>query len=110
MPHIIEVDQSIKIERPGDTVLAFANGISHAIIIPSQVKTEAFRALWKRGKSRKIARIMLFSACIYLLVKDSLPDIQRIIIDEEYTGQEANIRSFLWGRVLGDKGHLPPHP
>ena len=31
MRHVVEVDQSIKIEDSGSTVLAFADGIAHAI-------------------------------------------------------------------------------
>ena len=36
----VEVDQSNKIEQSGPTVLAFANGNSSAIVIPSIVKNE----------------------------------------------------------------------
>ena len=46
MKHTVEVDQSIKIEQLGDTVLAFSNGISHAIIVPARVKREALSVLW----------------------------------------------------------------
>ena len=95
MPYIVEVDQSGKIEQSGPTVLAFSDGISHAILVPSEVKTEGFHTLRKRGKSREIALLLLFSACLYLLLKGHLDQLQKVIIDEEYTGQEDNIKSFL---------------
>jgi hypothetical protein len=38
MPYVVEVDQSIKVEDPGDTFLAFSDGASYAIKVPSSVK------------------------------------------------------------------------
>ncbi len=108
MKHIVEVDQSIKIEQAGNTVLAFANGISHAVVIPSHVKRGALDVLWKKGKSRKLAPIILFFACLYSLLEDYLPNLQKVIIDEEYTGQDANIRFFLLAHIRNDKKHFEP--
>jgi len=45
MLYVVEVDQSRKIEQSGPTILAFSDGISHAIVVPSTVKTQALRAL-----------------------------------------------------------------
>ena len=72
MPYVVEVDQSRKIEQSGPTVLAFSNGISHAIVIPSSVKTQSLRALKDKRKSTKEARILLFATCLYVLLKDYL--------------------------------------
>jgi len=108
MTHVVEVDQSGKIEQSGPTVLAFSNGISHAILIPSGVKREGFRALLRRGKTKDIARLLLFSACLYLLIKDHLDHLQKVIIDEEYTGQEGNIRSFLLEYIKRDGRFFEP--
>ena len=95
MPYIVEVDQSTKIEQSGDTVLAFSDGISDAILVPSRVKTQAFRALRDKGKSKKIAQLLLFSACLYLLFKDHLNQFQRVEIDIEYPEKDADIRANL---------------
>jgi hypothetical protein len=95
MRHRVEVDQSIKIEDTGATVLAFANGIAAAVIIPGPVKRAALNALLLRGKSRQIARLMLFAAGLALLLQDHLDDLERVVIDIEYEGQEAPIREFL---------------
>ena len=62
MPHIVEVDQSIKIEQSGPTVLAFSNGIAGAIMIPSDVKTEAIRLLVYRKRTNLEARMIVFAA------------------------------------------------
>ena len=48
MRHVVEVDQSIKIEDSGSTVLAFADGIAHAIEVSANVKLAALQALYDR--------------------------------------------------------------
>lgn len=93
--HIIQVDQSIKIEQSGATILAFSNGISFAIIIPASVKKVALLVLKDKGKPKDTARNLLFCACLYLLLRDYLEQLAEIVIDEEYTGHDHNIRSFL---------------
>ena len=96
----IEIDQSNKVERTNkDTVLAFSDGQCAAIIIPAQVKRETFRQLRAQGKKPKIAGLMVFAAGLVILLQDYLRRRDNpgepIIIDTEYTGQEANIRAML---------------
>lgn len=108
MLHTVEVDQSIKIEQPGNTILAFSNGIAQAIVISSRVKREGLQVLRAMGKSEKQGPIVLFSACLYLLLKEYLSDLQRVIIDTEYSGQEDNIKSYLLGYIKKDKQFFNP--
>ncbi|MBX3001561.1 MAG: hypothetical protein KF893_23770 [Caldilineaceae bacterium] len=91
----VEVDQSTKVEQSGPTVLAFANSITHAIVIPSSVKQEIFQRLRKRGKVKVIAQLLLFSAGLYLLLKDHIAQIDCVVIDREYSGHEHDIKFFL---------------
>jgi hypothetical protein len=95
MPYVVEVDQSRKIEQSGTTVLAFSDGISHAIAIPSSVKSQALRALRDKGKPRREALVLLFATCLYVLFKDYLDQLQRVEIDIEYPGKDADIRASL---------------
>lgn len=95
MYHIVEVDQSIKVEQSGSTILAFSNGISGACVIPSTVKNYIYKALRTRGKSVQTAYLLLFSAGLFLLLKDYLQIASRIEIDIEYQGKENDIRGFL---------------
>jgi hypothetical protein len=95
MAYIVEVDQSGKIEDSGRTILAFSNDISHAIVIPARVKQAGFKALRNRNKSGNVARLMLFAAGLFLLLKEHLEVLNKVVIDTEYTGHEATIRSFL---------------
>lgn len=92
----MEIDQSIKIEDSGDTYLAFSNGTSYSICIPFAVKQRGLQALRERGKSRKQSMLLLFAACLFLLVKDHITRIDLLIIDNEYDGHQDDIRSFLY--------------
>ncbi len=92
----IEVDQSGKIENTRvDTVLAFADGESYAILIPATVKRVCLEALRRRRKLARIRIIRLFSAALFLLLEPRWNRIYEVIIDTEYTGWEADIKAAL---------------
>jgi hypothetical protein len=95
----IEIDQSNKIERTNkDTILAFSDGQSLTILIPAKVKRQVLELLISRGKSRKIAYQMIFAAGLFILLRDYLrvaTQGEGIVIDMEYSGQEASIKAML---------------
>jgi len=96
----IEIDQSNKVERTNkDTILAFSDGQSGAVIIPARVKRRAFKLLKDKGKPPKMASLIVFAAGLALLLGDYLRQGEHsgetIIIDTEYTGQDATIRGML---------------
>jgi hypothetical protein len=95
MPYVVEVDQSIKVEAPGDTFLAFSDGISYAIKVPFSVKQKGLQALRNRGKPKKRAKLLLFAACVFLLLESHLEQLQRVTVDNEYDGRQTDIKSFL---------------
>lgn len=95
MRHNVQVDQSIKIEQPGNTVLAFSNGISFAVVVSPEVKHAAIRILRARGKSRDVARVLVFAAGVYLLLADFLDNLDLVVVDTEYVGYDAVIKAFL---------------
>ena len=64
-------------------------------MIPSDVKTEAIRLLVYRKRTNLEARMIVFAAGLYLLLRDRLGELGRIIIDIEYEGQEENIKAAL---------------
>jgi hypothetical protein len=96
MAHIVEVDQSNKVENSGDTFLAFSNEISWSIKVPFRVKQAALQALRDQGKPSKRAKLLLFAACVFLLLEDHLDQLQRITIDNEYDGRESDVKSFIF--------------
>jgi len=92
----IKVDQSIRVEQPADTVLAFSDTTDYAILIPRAAKRTVAKFLREiRGKDPETAAILIFSASVFLLVKDILRQVESIEIDEEYTGKEAAIKGIV---------------
>ena len=96
----VEVDQSIKIEQVGPTVLAFSNGISDAVVIPSSVKNECIEYLYSQGYTRQKAPLILFAAGVYILLELYIKKLQKVIIDVEYDGKDAEVKAsllrFMW--------------
>lgn len=99
--HTVEIDQSIKIEDAGDTVIAFSDGFSGAIVIPHRAKQAAIRVLLARSKRRKVYHLV-FAAGVYLLLKGSLDRVEEVVIDTEYAGYAADIKAFLLRRIWED--------
>lgn len=95
----IKIDQSIKVEDPGDSVWAFSNHKEFAISIPAKVKRRAREIirLGLKSQSRKIAKFKFFALGVFLLIEEFLPEIQSIVIDREYAGQESErvIKEFI---------------
>jgi hypothetical protein len=93
----VEIDQSGKIEDTSKpTVIAFANEISRAILIPAKVKRQIQEVFRRQGKPRLFV-YRTFAAGIFLLIKDYLPKIkiQNIIVDTEYTGHEKQTKEII---------------
>jgi hypothetical protein len=96
----VEIDQSGKMDKLArDTVLAFSNDIQHAIRIPAATKRNLVQHLRQKGKSRTRAAILLFSAGLFLLLRDALERIDQIVIDVEYEGYEDEIKGWLLSRI-----------
>lgn len=92
----IEVDQSGKIGDTGvPTVLAFSDGESYAILISATVKRECYAYLRKYYRALRQPHMKVFAAALFLLLQDRLAELSLIMIDTEYTGQEAIIKGLL---------------
>jgi hypothetical protein len=98
----IEVDTSSRLDKSGDTVFSFSNDIQKAILIKQTVRNECLEKL--TGKKLK-KELRLFAACIYLLIKDCLDEIEEIVIDKEYPGHEEEIRWILLNMLKGGLSH-----
>ena len=91
----IEIDQSGKIENTSkDTVIAFSDGIRKAIRISSNDKRE-IQAIFRRIGKPRIFIYKLFAILIFLLIRDHLKELDEVVIDEEYSGQESLIKTYL---------------
>ena len=90
----IEIDQSGKIENTHKpTVIGFSNTKNKTIIIFATEKQKLLRYFRKIGK-QKVFIYIVFATLICLLLKNE-KNIDQIIIDKEYPGQEALIKNYL---------------
>lgn len=92
---IIEIDQSGKVEETAkDTVVAFANGIVKSIKLPRREKRKLQKFFRDIGKGKFFVP-KVFSVLIFVLIRPYIPKLERIIIDEEYSGYEHLIRNLI---------------
>jgi len=107
----VEIDQSGRVEKSGDTIVAFANDISYAIRIPSKTSTAGLQAWEDKGVSSKLAKPLLWASCVYLLLEGHLGDLAdkatTIIIDNEFDGHENRIKSTLVEYIKKHYGFFP---
>lgn len=92
----IEIDQSGKIEQTHKpTVIAFSNHKTcGSIIISAREKQTLLREFRKIGKPKAFI-YQTFNVLIFLLIRDHLKKLDRIIIDREYPSKDANLRDHI---------------
>ncbi|MBU4332144.1 hypothetical protein KKD19_02150 [Patescibacteria group bacterium] len=91
----IEIDQSGKIEDTNRlTVVAFANGKVKSLKISSVEKQKLVKAMRALDYPKKTFIFKIFAGLIYLLLRDE-KNIDEVIIDREYPGQEGVIKDVL---------------
>ena len=98
----IEIDQSGKIEETAKlTAIAFTNSKTGSILLPARTKRR-LQDQFRRIGEPKLFILFIFTALIYILVKDNVKQITEIIIDTEYPGQDGIIRKLLLKMIAGD--------
>jgi hypothetical protein len=109
MPYVVEVDQSgKKVEKTNtDTALAFSDGEEGAVLITAKVKRQCLETLRKADRKVQIFVLQIFSAGLFLLLKDYLDRLQMIIIDEEYPGREGDIKGMLLNLIRKERPGFP---
>ena len=91
-----KIDQSGKLEDTRvPSVLAVTNDIAHIILIPAGVKRAVVTLLRQKRKPKRSITLLMFSACLFLLLKDSLNRVTEVLIDLEYADRDADIRGSL---------------
>ena len=98
----VEVDQSVKVEQSGDTTLAFSNNEQRVILMPASVKREVLKYLRRQGKEYKAAILLMFTAGLFLLLRDVVERATLIIIDREYEGNDGLIKNRLLQMLQAD--------
>lgn len=86
----IEIDTGSRLDQSGDTTFAFSDGRQRAILLKQAVRD---RCLAQLADEDLMKQLRLFAACVYLLIKDHLLDLDEVVIDQEYPGHEHEV---LW--------------
>lgn len=91
----VEIDQSGKLEQLNtDTVVAYANGKSNAVLLKVPAKRTVFHHLKRSLIPEPDIEAIWFAIVIYLLIQD-VPNTATLVIDEEYTGKDQVIERAL---------------
>ena len=111
MPYVVEVDLSAKVEQwSSNTAVAFSDEIQGSILISSRVKRAVRDWLRIRYPGRRNTYYVynLLAAFIYLLVKPYLEQIEQVVIDKDYSGEESErlIKVFLLNLLHRDDPSL----
>jgi len=89
MTYLAYVDMSAKVEQwSWNSAIAISNGSSRVYLIPGRVKQEV-RRLLIRLYGEKSIEYRTFALLVFLIVRDELANISQLIIDRDYTGNEA---------------------
>lgn len=95
----IEVDQSIKIEQRGDSIIAAARGRkSCAVIIDRRLKRTMLN--YSRRLTRKRVFLSLFALGAAFAVSKLYEKEDKITLDEEYEGNEVAIEEIFYSVSL----------
>ncbi len=95
--HIVYIDLSAKAEQYQlNSAVAVANGISWVYLMPASVKASLHKWFVARH-GRKSVKYRVLAVLIYIAVRERLAEIDLIVIDQDYTGQqpEATIKNLL---------------
>lgn len=97
MAHAVYIDLSAKAEQwTRASAVAMSNEGCRVYMVSGKVKQRARRLIRERhgGKSDQYR---LLAALVFLVVRDDLPAISQIVIDQDYAGQqaEATIKNLL---------------
>ena len=101
-----EIDQSGKIEQTDkNTILCLSNDKWFAILIEAKTKRKLQDIFRQHGQARNFV-IFTFSAGLAILF-EKRPNIDKVIIDREYSGKEAVIKRIV-SEMLRASGKKEP--
>lgn len=88
-PYTVYVDISAKIEAwEKDSVIAVANGHAKALWVPLRIKLKAAE-LTREHIPHEPVQFMLMAMFAYLAIRAEIARIKRIVIDQDYSGIDA---------------------
>lgn len=90
--HIIEIDTGSRLDQSGDTTFAFSDHIQRAVRLRQPVRDRCLAALTGSALAKEL---LVLTACIYHLIEKYLNNIELMVIDNEYTGHEGDLKRYL---------------
>lgn len=97
MAHVLYVDLSAKVEHwTKDSAVAVSNDHTRVYLVRGKAKQKA-RALIKALYGSKSDQYRVLAVLVYLAVRDDLPHLNYVVIDQDYAGgqAEATIKNLL---------------
>ena len=92
----VEIDLSGRVDQTTlHSAMAFSNGESYSVFLPASTKRRLLYILRKRGYPGSKIYYWVYCAMLFYLLKPYLRKIDTIILDQEYTGKENEIKSIL---------------
>ncbi len=106
----IEIDQSNKIEQTNkDTIIGLSNGKVFTVLIKRQVKRKLQEEFRRQGKIQLFVYRTFIASVVLMLKYAKLDNLQNVIIDQEYLGNEKILRSMfleMWSRYFDDMPNI----
>ena len=110
MSYSVEVDQSGRIEEfARDTIVAVSDGFTCTVLLTAELKTDLRAALTKRGVRSKLIPVRIFVAAIMLAIYEHRHTIAFLVIDQEYTGYDNELRSLVVDRMRALGAKIDPN-
>ena len=106
---LIQIDQSGRIEIPGETIIAASNSFTVTVRITSQVQQSVRNKLLSRGVKPRMVMIRMFVAGIFMAIQKNMNNVHSVIIDVEYPGYEDEIKSLLLEKIHAQGHWLSKH-
>lgn len=101
----VEIDMGNRLDKSGDTTFGFLNTIQKAMLLKQTVRNQCLDAMIGRTLSKELR---LFTACVFILIREHLGRIEKMTIDSDYDGHEGDIKHYLHNFIK--RYHDPRYP
>lgn len=89
--YTVYVDVSAKLEQWSKaSAVAVSNGATIVCFVPARVKQRLRQALLNRYDAKTVKH-RAFAILVYAAIKDELLQIKQVVLDQDYTGNEAEV-------------------
>lgn len=107
--YTVYVDVSAKLEQWSKaSAVAVSNGATIVCFVPARVKQRLRQALLNRYDAKTV-KYRAFAILVYAAIKDELLQIKQVVLDQDYTGNEAEVtvRNVLLSLLRKQNPNIP---